>query len=134
MEQLLTLCASIIEATITPDFVNLTPSIHAISDSVDGKVFIDNKDALLTVINTKKGMYVETVIYQGNNSFKAFSKVFISKGSSSVATQNKCNFVLESETTAIALKRTFSPIRVAANSNSLNSTRYPCTFTRSLSS
>lgn len=62
MEQLLTLCASIIEATITPDFVNLTPSIHAISDSVDGKVFIDNKDALLTVINTKKGMYVETVI------------------------------------------------------------------------
>ena len=64
MEQLLTLCASIIEATTTPSSHSLTKSIFVQSYDGTNKVVIDSNDAVLTVcfkpqFNNK---YTETVI------------------------------------------------------------------------
>jgi hypothetical protein len=62
MKQLLDLCASIIEATTTPDIKPITHSIHVVSDSIEGKVFIDTSYALLTVTSTRKDLYTEITI------------------------------------------------------------------------
>lgn len=66
MEQLLNLCASIIEATTTQFYVKpITQSIHVISDGVHGKVLIDSNDAMLKVsmYDNKSGVtYTETTV------------------------------------------------------------------------
>ena len=69
MQQLLTLCASIIEATTTPylSVKPITQSVHVLSDGTQGAVMIDSNDAVLTVtIKLVKPVrvpsYTETIV------------------------------------------------------------------------